>query len=455
MPLKLYNYLTRKVEQFKPIGDKKVGLYTCGPTVYDHAHIGNLRTFIFEDVLRKTLEFNGFDVNQVMNITDIDDKIIKRSKLEKVDLKSLALKFEKIFFEDLEKLNIQKAQNYPRATDHVNLMIEFIEKLIKKGFAYKGDDGIYFSVEKFTNYGQLSQLEKQNLKKGARVNDDLYDKESWSDFALWKFPSSAKATDGKPSLNEPSWDAPFGEGRPGWHIECSAMSMKYLGETFDIHTGGVDLLFPHHENEIAQNEALTGKKFVNYWLEGEHLLVDGQKMSKSLGNFYTLKDVENKHFSPLAFRYLILGAHYRSRLNFTWESLTAAQNALNNLNSEIQNWDDSKVGCAEFEQNFLDAVNDDLNTPQALAVLHQMISSDYPTGAKHQSILKMDQVLGLGLDKVEKQELPKEALDLIKKREELRKAGKFSESDKIRDQLASMRIEIEDTPSGTKWKVKK
>ncbi len=441
--MKLYNYLSKKVEEFKPIADGRVGMYTCGPTVYDFVHIGNWRTFIFEDILKRVLMFNGYDVKHVMNITDIDDKIIRKAGEEKVEIGELTLKYEKVFREDLEKLNIIPAEYFPKATEHIEHMVAFIQKLLDRGIAYKADDGIYFSVEKFPNYGKLSGLSKGNLKKGARVNDDLYDKESWSDFALWKFKKEG----------EPSWSAAFGEGRPGWHIECSEMSTDILGDHFDIHSGGVDLLFPHHENEIAQSEAATGEKFVNYWLEGEHLLVDGQKMSKSLNNIYTLADISQKGFDPLALRYLFLTAHYRSKLNFTWESLEAAQNALSNLRQEVGGWDEPKIGCAGLENDFKNAVNNDLDMPRAIATMWETVKSDNPTSAKHQTILAMDEVLGLGLGEIKKAVLPKGAKELIEKREELREAGKFEESDKIRKELLEMGIEVEDTPEGSKWKV--
>jgi len=478
--VKLYNFLSKKVEEFTPIKTGEVGLYTCGPTVYDYVHFGNWRTFVFEDVLERALGSNGLNVYRVMNITDIEDKIIKKANEEKVDFKEITKKYEKAFFDDLVKLNIIlepdepkelgeiAIRHYPRATEYVDEMIALIQRLLDKGVAYKAEDGVYYSVEKFKGYGKLSGLSKGNLKKGARVNDDLYDKEAWSDFALWKFPSSAKVTEG-----EPSWEAPFGRGRPGWHIECSAMSMALLGESFDlsgklrvngehgrtidIHTGGVDLLFPHHENEIAQSEAAIGKKFVEVWMEGEHLLVDGQKMSKSLKNFYKLEDIIVKGFDPIALRYLFLTAHYRSKLNFTWKSLEAAANALNNLREEISNWEDPGksgwVGCAEFENNFKEAINDDLDMPGAIAVMWDLVKSDLPTKPKHQSIFLMDRVLGLGLDEVKKAELPDGAKELIGKREELRKSGKFEESDKLRQELLDMGVEVEDTPLGPKWKV--
>lgn len=453
-----------------PIVEGEVGMYSCGPTVYDYVHIGNWRTFVFEDVLKRVLQFNGYNVAHITNITDIEDKIIKKAKAEGVDYKSVTKKYERAFFADLEKLNMVRADKYTKATDYITPMIQIIGKLLEKGFAYKGEDGIYFAVDKFKDYGKLSGLDKRQLKKGARVDDDQYDKENWSDFALWKFPRSStpdvssaapKHTSGVYE-KEPSWPASFGEGRPGWHIECSAMSMEELGESFDIHAGGVDLLFPHHENEIAQSEAATGKKFVNVWMEGEHLLVDGQKMSKSLGNIYTLADVVKKAmpagrqgFDPLALRYLFLTAHYRSKLNFTWESLEAAQNALNNLRAQIATWDKPNIGCAGYEGDFAKAINNDLDMPKALAVMFAMVKSDYPTSARHQSLLAMDKVFGLKLDEVKGARLPKGAKELIEKREEIRKAGNFAESDKIRDELLQMGVEVEDTPDGPKWNVVK
>ncbi len=441
MPLKLFNYLTRQTEDFKPIGDI-VGLYTCGPTVYDYVHIGNWRTFVFEDILKRVLVFGGFGVKHIMNLTDIDDKVIKKAQELKIPINDLTNKYSYAFFEDLEKLNILRADLYPRATASIDSMIKLIEKLLDKGFAYKGEDGVYFSVEKFKNYGKLSQLEKRDLKKGARVSSDEYDKESWTDFALWKFKREG----------EPGWSAPFGEGRPGWHIECSAMSMNELGETFDIHAGAIDLLFPHHENEIAQSEAATGKKFVNVWMEGEHLLVDGAKMAKRDKNIFTLGDVIKKGFDPLALRYLFLTAHYRSKLNFTWESLQSAQNALNNLRAEVAGWDDPKIGCADYEINFKKAISEDLDMPKAVAIMWNLVRDDCPSSAKHRSILVMDEVLGLGLDKIKKSEVSEEVHELIEKRLQFRLAGDYENADKIRSKLEKMGIELEDTPDGTKWK---
>ena len=320
--LKLYNTLVGKKQAFNPIKNRLVKIYTCGPTVYWYAHLGNLRTYIFEDILRRALKYNGYKIKQVMNITDVEDKIIKKAVSEKKNIFEITKPYTKIFFEDLKKLNIEKPEILPKATAHIKEMISMIEKLLEKGFAYKGEDGsIYFNVSQFKKYGRLSGLKKKELKIGARIASDEYKKEEAQDFVLWK----------SKKQNEPFWPSPFGKGRPGWHIECSAMSIKYLGENFDIHAGGVDLIFPHHENEIAQSEASTGKKFANFWLHGEHLLVNNQKMSKSLNNIYTLREIEQNKINPLAFRYLTLTSHYRSKLNFTLESLNASQNALNNL----------------------------------------------------------------------------------------------------------------------------
>jgi cysteinyl-tRNA synthetase len=450
MPLKFYNYLTRKTEDFKSIGDT-VGLYTCGPTVYDYVHIGNWRTFVFEDVLKRVLVFNGYKVKHVMNLTDIDDKIIKKVEDQKTDISSLTNKFADAFMGDLAKLKIIPAATYPRARDpkYIEAMIGLTKKIVNRGVGYVKDGSVYFSIAKFKDYGKLSGTNIKGVKAGARVDVDEYDKKNPQDFVLWK-----KSEGGAKDRGE-AFDSPWGVGRPGWHIECSAMSTLELGETIDIHTGGIDLLFPHHENEIAQSEAATGKKFVNFWMEGEHLLVDGAKMAKRDKNIFTLEDVVKKEFDPLVLRYLFLTAHYRSKLNFTWESLQSAQNALNNLKRDVASWDAPKIGCAEYEADFKKAVNDDLNMPRAVATAWNLVRDDCPSSAKHQSILVMDEVLGLGLSEVKKAELPDGAMELIEKREKLRSEGKFEESDEVRDELGQMGVEVEDTPDGSKWKIKK
>lgn len=442
--LKFFNSLTRKVEEFKEIDPPNVGMYTCGPTVHDHMHIGNLRTFTFSDILYRTLIANGYKVKMVMNITDIEDKIIKKAREKNISINDLTKEYTQIFFDDLKALNILPADVYPKATEHIGKMIKYIEKLLDKELAYLKEGSVYFDISKFKNYGKLSAVELEKLKTGTRVLSDEYTKDNVADFALWK---SVKP-------REFGCSSPWGKGRPGWHIECSVMSQEYLGETFDIHLGGVDLLFPHHENEIAQSEGYTSKKFVNYFIHGEHILVDGQKMSKSKKNFYTLADLKRKGFDPLSLRYLFLTAHYRDKINFTWKSLEAAQNALNNLWEEIRNWDSPQIGCAQYEENFLASLNNDLATPQALAVLWELVKSDYPTSTKAASLLKMDQVLGLGLDQYlgKRTEIPEKIQEKVEQRERMRKSGDFKESDKLRREIKKLGFEIEDTPIGPKIK---
>jgi cysteinyl-tRNA synthetase len=420
-------------------------MYTCGPTVYDYAHIGNLRTYLFEDVLQRLLETNGYEVMRVMNITDIEDKIINKAKNENLTIEEITRPYEKAFMEDLEKLNMRLANVFPRATEHVEKMVKYIEVLIEKGFAYVEKDGsVYFNISKFPDYGKLSNLENRTLKSGTRILSDEYDKENIQDFALWK------AVDG----DEFGYDSPWGKGRPGWHIECSVMSQEYLRDTFDIHTGGVDNIFPHHENEIAQAESKTGKKFVNYFVHGEHLLVDGKKMAKSLNNFFTLRDIEEKGFDPIAFRYLNLTANYREKLNYTWESLTAASTALKNIISEIRAWESPKQVNNQFWQKFLEAANNDINTPQALAVLWELVKSDLPSSEKAATILEMDKVLGLGLEKyvAKPLEIPEKVKKLLEHRENARISGDFKKSDELRHEIKKLGFEIEDTITGPKIK---
>ena len=485
--IKLYNFLTRKKEIFKPTKKGQVGLYTCGPTVYNFAHIGNLRTYIFEDVLRRTLEFAGYKVKHVMNITDVEDKIIKNAREAQKSIFEFTKPHETAFYNDIKKLNIEPAWKYPKATDHVKEMTNVIKALIKNKFAYKSDGSVYFDVSKFKKYGKLSRLRKLDLAKGGsgfhRTDADEYEKGSAEDFVLWK----AK------KKGEPSWPSPLGEGRPGWHIECSAMSMKYLGEGFDIHAGGIDLLFPHHENEIAQSEGATKKRFVKYFVEGEHLLVDGKKMSKSLGNVFTLRDLENKNFDPLAFRYLLLGAHYRTQLNFTWESLKSAQNSLERLREFVLGLKQNllkKSGGAHsdflafnplfggsdaspkskrafplttfskgFVQKFNDAVSNDLDTPKALAQVwgitneHNKNNQKYAASEVLGLLLEFDRVLGLGLADVRELKKPgDEILWLLKERENARKSYDFTSADILRQKIYDLGWEIQDTPDGSRLK---
>lgn len=445
--MRIYNTLHRDIEEFKPIKKGFVGLYTCGPTVYNFSHIGNLRTYVFEDTLRRVLEWKGFRVKQVMNITDVDDKIIKESIEESKTLSEISEPYTKAFLSDLKDLNIEKASVYPKATKHIKEMLKLISILVKKGFAYQGKDrSIYFEIAKFPDYGKLAGLDAVSLKAGSRVESDEYNKEEARDFVLWKAM--------KPG--EPSWPSPFGLGRPGWHIECSAMSMRYLGEHFDIHTGGVDNIFPHHENEIAQSEAATGKTFVNYWMHAEHLMVDSQKMSKSLNNFYTLPYIKTKGFEPLAFRYATLMNHYRSKMNFTWESLEAGQNALNNLRFEIAKLRMAKKRLKsdlKIEKNFLEdfnkAVSNDLNIPEALGVAWRVLKEkSLAPDRKLRLLLDFDKVFGLKLKDIKKPVIPQKVRVLVKERELLRNHQQFIQSDALRKKIEGLGYKLEDTDEG-------
>ncbi len=451
--MKFYNTLSKSLEEFKPIETGKVKLYTCGPTVYNFAHIGNLRTYIFEDLLRRLLEFSGYNVVQVMNMTDVDDKTIKAAGGNRDEFSTLTKKYEKAFLSDLEELNILRPTEITRATEYIDQIVEFVSELLDKGFAYKGQDGsIYFSIDKFADYGKLSGLDKNGIKSGARVSQDEYTKENPADFALWK---AWDESDG-----DIFWDTSLGRGRPGWHIECSTMSQDKLGETIDIHTGGVDLVFPHHENEIAQSEARTGKRFVNFWLHAEHLLVDGKKMSKSLGNVYVLADIEKKGFSPLDFRYLCLSANYRDKLNFTWQSLLAAKNALTRARkiihnsvtlSETKNSDSSAKLQNGYLEKFKQVLEDDLNMPGALAVFWNLLRDEKLSASeKKATALEMDKVFGLDLDQVSHEKIPDNVRKLVSDRTKARNEKNFELSDKLRHQIEDLGYLIEDTESGAK-----
>jgi cysteinyl-tRNA synthetase len=475
--LKLYNTLSRKKELFKPLKDGIVTMYNCGLTVYDYATIGNLRAFTFADMLRRYLEYKGFVVKQVINFTDVghmfedvdigEDKMEAAVAREKKDPWSVAEFYIKAFLEDAKKMNFEEPMVRPRATDHINEMVGLVEKLIEKGYAYVVNGSVYFDVAKFKDYGKLSgnTIEKLKMGAGGKVEYNP-DKRNQFDFALW-------INDPKHIMN---WKSPWCEkGYPGWHIECSAMSMKYLGETLDIHTGGVDNLFPHHENEIAQSEAATGKKFVNYWLHNEHLLVEGQRMGKSLGNYYTLSNIIAKGYDAKAFRYLLLSTHYRQQLNFTFEGLGAANNAIDRLVNFVRrlNHVDGK-GCGEkinqlmdrLREDFEEAMDDDLNIGPALAALFDFVRDvnklvDDNVLSKEEAeevcglMARFDKVLGV-IGEVKKEEaLPEEAEELIRRREEARKAKDWETADKIRRQLKMMGVIVEDTPEGVKWRVEK
>jgi cysteinyl-tRNA synthetase len=448
--LKVYNTLNRKKENFKPLKKGHVGMYVCGPTIYDYVHIGNLRAYVFGDILRRYLKFSGFKVKEVMNLTDVDDKTIRESQKLKKNLKEFTKIYEKAFMQDIGAMNIETPEIMPKATEHIKEMVALVKKLLDKGIAYKADDGIYFSINKFKDYGKLSKIKVKELKAGAseRVAKDEYDKTSANDFVLWKFYTKE---DG-----DVFWNTPLGKGRPGWHIECSAMSTKYLGESFDIHTGGVDLIFPHHENEIAQSEAANEKPFVKYWMHNEWVLVDGKKMSKSLKNFYKLNDIIVQDFSPLDLRYFFLTKIYRQKLNFTWDNLSSAKISLQRLRNIITDSrlkDDKKLNkkyLAEFEK----AMDDDLNTPKALQVLWKFVRDKKATG-KVQTIKKMDSVLGLDLLKKEEIKVPSKIMELVMEREEARRDREFKKADELRNKIKKMGYEISDTKEGPKVKKRK
>ena len=464
--LRFFNTLTRKKEKFVPLEKGKVKMYTCGPTVYDFAHIGNFRTYVFQDMLRRWLEYRGFQVTQVMNLTDVDDRTIKASREKGIPLNVHTEQFIDAFFEHMKQLNIEKAEVYPRATEHIKEMVAFVKKLIEKGYAYKAEDGsIYYDISKFKDYGKLSKMKLKALKAGARVKVDSYEKEQAWDFALWKAWNEA---DG-----DVFWETEIGKGRPGWHLECSVMSMKYLGETLDVHSGGVDLIFPHHENEIAQSEAVTGKKFVNYWLHSEHLMVEGERMAKSLGNYYTLQDLLDKGYNARVVRYLLLSTHYRQQMNFTVEGLKAAENAIERLTvflQRLQETDGKPAGeelkrlIQKTKKAFETAMDDDLNVNVVLAALFDFVReanrmidqgevNRKEAQAVHDLIMRFDKILAV-MGEVKKELLPKAIEELVRKREAARKTKDWKTADEIRKQLGDMGIILEDTKDGVKWRRK-
>jgi cysteinyl-tRNA synthetase len=464
MALQFYNTMTRQKEEFKPIEDDHVRMYTCGPTIYDYAHIGNLRTFLFEDVLRRYLKYKGYKVTHVMNLTDVDDKTIKRSQEKNIPISEYTDMYKKAFFDDIDALNAERAEHYPAATEHITEMVALVSKLIEKGVAYESGGDYYYKISAFPEYGKLSHMKLEDLKAGARVASDEYEKEQVSDFALWKGWDEA---DG-----DVYWETELGKGRPGWHIECSAMSMKYLGEHFDIHTGAVDNIFPHHENEIAQSEAATGQPFVNYWLHALHLIVEGRKMAKSFGNYYTLRDLLNKGYAPMAIRYLLISTHYRQQLNFTFDGLEAARNGLERYLDFIANLADV-TGTADggeadgfikqAKEGFESALDDDLNMSQALGVVFDFIRDINRLKAegelsKDEAARALETINGFdsvfGFQKKEEESLDAEVEAKIKAREDARKNRQWAEADRIRDELLAEGIILEDTPGGTKWKRK-
>lgn len=430
--IKLFNTATRRQEEFHPQKDGEVGMYTCGPTVYDRAHIGNLRAYVFDDVLFRFLKSVGYKVRWVMNITDIDDKTLNRAREESKTLQEVTEKYFKLFLADLRAIGVEVDEiKFIKATEHFGEMRKLVDTLLEKGYAYEADDGIYFDVSKFEDYGKFAGVQVDSKKSKSRIQNDAYDKDNVQDFALWKK------------------DKDYPEGRPGWHIECSAMSEKYLGLPFDIHTGGVDLVFPHHQNEIAQTKAATGKDLAKYWLHNEHLLVEGKKMAKSENNFYTLDDIKEKGFSPLALRLELMKAHYRSKLDFSWSALESSTNVLQGLR---RFWAQSVMAKRETDgfdkefEKFTAALANDLNVPEALAAVLAVTGNDKNAGLQGMEFLrKVDAVLGLSVAN----EVPSAVTSLLKEMDEARKRGEFEESDKLRQKIDELGYVVENTSGGS------
>jgi cysteinyl-tRNA synthetase len=462
MAFKIYNTMSRSKEELIPLDGKHVRMYTCGPTVYNYAHIGNFRAYMFEDLLRRYIKFCGFEVTQVQNLTDVDDKTIRSSIEKGLPLKEYTKTYIDAFFEDLAKLNIEPAEHYPAATDYIPEMITIIEKLFDKGYAYQSEDGsVYYSIDKFAEYGKLARLDREGMQSGARVDQDEYDKDNAADFALWKAYV--------PEDGDVVWDSPWGRGRPGWHIECSAMSMNLLGESFDIHTGGVDNIFPHHEDEIAQSEAATGKTYSKYWMHCGYLVVDGKKMSKSVGNFYTLREILDMGYTGREVRYELLSAHYRQSLNFAFKSLDANRAALKRLDEfytkvkeavgnsteagELPGW------AEKSRDGFASAMDDDMNISGAMAAIFDMVHA----GNKAMSVTAItgEQALAisvlwkeldtvLGILELPEEEVSSEVNELLEARTVARAEKNWGESDRIRDALAALGWTVKDTPEGPK-----
>ncbi len=468
MSIRFYNTITRQKEAFEPLEAGKVKMYTCGPTVYDYAHIGNYRTFIFEDLLRRYLEFRGFDVNQAMNLTDVDDNTIRRSRERDISLTELTDEFKAAFHADLKTLNMQAAQNYPEATNYIPEMINMISDLESRGYTYTTPDGsVFFNIEKYEQYGKLANLNPEEMLSGGRVADDSYEKEGARDFALWK--------GYKPDDGDVRWESPWGQGRPGWHIECSVMSTELLGPHFDIHCGGVDNIFPHHENELAQSVCATGADFVNYWLHSEYLLVDNKKMSKSLNNFYTLRDLLDQGYPAEAIRWMLITTHYRQKLNFSVSRLEEAQKAVNRLRefyTKLNAYDgagneDAGNHIINADNQFTLSMDDDLNISGGLAAIFELVrwgnramvegrlSVTGATGLMD-LIRKFDHVLGvLDMDSGLTVEVDADFIEAkINERVNARTNKDFATSDAIRDELAALGVDLIDTPDGTKWKMK-
>ncbi|MCK4326876.1 MAG: cysteine--tRNA ligase [Candidatus Diapherotrites archaeon] len=464
--MKFFNTLGREKQEFKPLRDGEVTLYACGPTVYALPHIGNFRSFFFADTLHRYLEYKGYKVKFAMNITDIDDKTIRDSKEAGVSLKEFTDKYTKVFFEGLDALNIKRADFYPKATENIPEMIDLVQHLLDKELAYIVNGSVYYSIHKFPDYGKLSGMDLGQLEHGHRVDVDEYEKDAPGDFAVWKAASAEEIE------RKIFFDTPWGKGRPGWHIECSAMSRKELGQPFDIHTGGVDLIFPHHENEIAQSEGAYGEKFVNYWLHGEHLSVDGRKMSKSKGNYFTLTDLLEK-YSYNEIRYLFLSTHYRDKLNYTEPAMKNAASGAAKLELALQNLDffiaNAKEGKEDKEflatvekrkTEFNEAMDDDLDTPRALRAIHELVSDIYRYEAKEKKALEKAKeslrtllhVFGLFEKEGEREALGEALMAKIKEREAARAAKDFEKADSIRDELKKKGVLLDDFPEGTRWR---
>ena len=452
--MKIYNTLTRKVETFVPHEEGKVKIYSCGPTVYKDATIGNMRTNLLNDTLRRVLKYNGYELKHVMNITDVghlvsdgdegEDKMLKSAREEHKSPLEIAEHYTKLFFRDLERLNIETPEVVCKATDHIKEMLEMVQKIMKNGYAYETSTAIYFDVSKLDKYGILSGINLNDQKAGARVDIDP-EKRNPYDFALW-----IKA----PANHLMKWDSPWGPSYPGWHIECSAMSTKYLGEEFDIHTGGIDLVPTHHENEIAQNKGACGKNPAHYWIHGEYLLINGGKMSKSLGNTYLIDDIIARGYSPLAYRLFNYSCHYRGKLNFTWEGIESANTSLIRLREGYQkhlngNSDISDEIIADMENRFHQAINDDMNMPLALSVVWEAVKYPEKSPKIAQLLKKFDTVLGIKIDEVQETKIPQEILDLVEERKQARSDKNWSESDRLRDLIAEKGYIVKDTKDGT------
>lgn len=455
--LVLFNTLTGKKENFIPSHGSEVGMYNCGPTVYDYAHIGNMRAYIFSDILRRTLEHNNFSVKQIINITDVGepagdpdtgkDKIEESAKKEGKTATEVAAFYTKAFFDDINKLNVEtKGTIFPKATEHIKEQIDLVNELEKKGFTYKTSDGIYFDTSKFPDYGKLGNINLAGLKEGARIGVNA-EKRNLTDFALWKF--------SKPGERQQEWKSPWGVGFPGWHIECSAMSMKYLGETLDIHTGGIDHIPVHHNNEIAQSEAATGKLFSRFWLHVAFINIGGEKMAKSEGNFIRLSTLSEHHIDPLAFRYWLLTAHYRSSITFSYEAVSSAQTALLKLARHFIAMPDGGAVSDEYSRKFKEIINNDLDTPEAISLMWQLIKDEKVNDAdKKATISEFDKVLGLNIEKFGSEivkktaDIPSEIRELAEKREIARKAKDWKIADELRDKITSQGYVLDDTEEG-------